>query len=78
MDYPLLSISGKNVTNSGIKIKMATTTISAAIKGKTPIKICPNGIFGATLRTTKQLSPTGGETSPISVILTTKIPNHIG
>ena len=51
---------------------------SATTNGQTPANTVDSGMSGRTPLTTKQLSPTGGVTRPISTILTMMMPNQIG
>jgi len=75
-DYPIMF--GKKSAICGKAINTATWHKSAKRNGNIPLNMVPMGTSGATPLMTKTFRPTGGVSSPISVALTTSIPNQIG
>ena len=75
-DHPIMF--GIKSTIWGKAINMATWHRSAIRNGNIPLNIVPTGTSGATPLMTNTFKPTGGVSSPISVALTTRIPNQIG
>ena len=69
-------ILGRKREICGKTIRKATCIASASISGKTPLNMVPIGTPEIPL-IIKTFRPTGGVIKPISVTLTTRIPNHM-
>src|SRR3990167_5944523 len=63
---------------AGKAIRIASRTTSAAMNGSTPRNTVVVGTCGSSVESTNRFIPTGGLISPISTIVTTRMPNQTG
>ena len=67
-----------NVTISGNAVRTPSVTMSAKMKGQTPLKMSRTEMSGRTPFTTNTTRPTGGDSEAMPESLTSTMPNQIG